>query len=153
MPSQSSKSLGKDGLKPWLSHAQQEFQEPGEGRAEALAIPCPARVQGAWGRTGLSLGYPMPSQSPRSLGKDGLKPWLSHAQPDQSSKSLGKDGLKPWLSHAQTEFKEPGEGRAEALAIPCPARVPRACGRTGCSADCLMPSQSSKSLWKDGLQC
>uniref|UniRef100_A0A1B8Y2G2 Uncharacterized protein n=1 Tax=Xenopus tropicalis TaxID=8364 RepID=A0A1B8Y2G2_XENTR len=43
MPSQSSRSLGKDGLKPWLSHAQPEFQEPGEGRAKALAIPCPAR--------------------------------------------------------------------------------------------------------------
>uniref|UniRef100_A0A1B8XSD8 Uncharacterized protein n=1 Tax=Xenopus tropicalis TaxID=8364 RepID=A0A1B8XSD8_XENTR len=132
MPSQSSKSLGKDGLKPWLSHAQPEFQEPGEGRAalefqepgerraEALAILCPARVQGAWGRTG------------------GLMSWLSHAQPEfqepgkgRSSRSLGKDGLKPWLSHAQPEFKEPVEGRADALAISCPARVQGAWGRTG----------------------
>uniref|UniRef100_A0A1B8XXA3 Uncharacterized protein n=1 Tax=Xenopus tropicalis TaxID=8364 RepID=A0A1B8XXA3_XENTR len=43
MPSQSSESLGKDGLMRWLSHAQPEFKEPAEGRAEALAIPCPAR--------------------------------------------------------------------------------------------------------------
>uniref|UniRef100_A0A1B8XSF2 Uncharacterized protein n=1 Tax=Xenopus tropicalis TaxID=8364 RepID=A0A1B8XSF2_XENTR len=80
MPSQSSKSLGKDGLQCWLSHAQPEFkeppefQEPGEGRAEALAILCPPRVQGVWGRTG------------------GLKCWLSHAQPEFQEPGEGRAG-------------------------------------------------------------
>uniref|UniRef100_A0A1B8Y2F3 Uncharacterized protein n=1 Tax=Xenopus tropicalis TaxID=8364 RepID=A0A1B8Y2F3_XENTR len=85
------------------------------------------------------LAIPCPARVPRAWGRTGgLMRWLSYAQPEfqepgegRSSRSLGKDGLKPWLSHAQPEFKEPGEGRAEALAIPCPARVPRAWGRTG----------------------
>eukprot|EP00079_Xenopus_tropicalis_P037434 XP_017951205.1 PREDICTED: fish-egg lectin-like [Xenopus tropicalis] len=40
MPSQSSKSLGKDWLMHCLSHAQPEFQEPVEGLADALAVSC-----------------------------------------------------------------------------------------------------------------
>eukprot|EP00079_Xenopus_tropicalis_P032414 XP_017946185.1 PREDICTED: collagen alpha-1(I) chain-like [Xenopus tropicalis] len=101
---------GRQGLQRWLSPAQQEFQEPGEGRAAALAVPCPARVPGARGRTGRSAGCPLPSQSSRS-------PW--------------KDGPQRWLSPAQPEFQEPGEGRAEAPAVSCPARVPGARGRQG----------------------
>uniref|UniRef100_A0A1B8XT26 Uncharacterized protein n=1 Tax=Xenopus tropicalis TaxID=8364 RepID=A0A1B8XT26_XENTR len=143
MPSQSSKSLGKDGLKPWLSHAQPEFQEPGEGRAAVLTVSCPARVSREWGRTGCSADCLMPSQSSKSLGKDGLH---------QSLKSLGKDGLKPWLSHAQPEFKEPGEGRAEALAIPCPARVQGAGEGRAAVLTVSCPARSSKSLGKDELK-